>query len=98
MRLYNAIGASSELFELIMSSEEESMFMACFNITTPKDEFEVQKAEVSDDLNISFNSESTLETSTKAVEGLGTNGSQDEATLKSEILDTDLLAKQAKRA
>lgn len=74
------------------------MFMACFNIPTSKDEFEVQKAEVSDDLNISFNSESTLETSTKAVGSLGPTRSQEEITSKSEILDTDLLAKQAKRA
>jgi hypothetical protein len=98
VRLYNAVGASSELFELIMSSEEESMFMACFNIPTSKDEFEVQKAEVCDDLNISFNSESTLETSTKAIGSIRPIRSQEKTSLKSEILDTDLLAKQAKRA
>jgi hypothetical protein len=81
-----------------MSHEEESMFMACFNIPTSKNEFKVQKAEVSDDLNISFNSESTLETSSKAVGSSGSIRNQDTTTLKREILDTELLAKQAKRA
>jgi hypothetical protein len=81
-----------------MSSEEEATFIAYFNIPIKKEEVIIQKLDVCEDLDKSFNSDATHETLSRTVGSSATSVSPRKSTVQKEMKDTELLAKEIKRA